>query len=154
MRTRGSDDRHGVPIIDSSQLSHCEGAQQHQHQQWPSCHSIIVTPLPVPHQPRHWTVELETKVFEATTRGDEVLLAGSVRKLWLCSLGLLRKLGGSGSTGQLLQQRRSRLERFQLVEGFCRGLLHVCKTSINLHEGSFEALLGAAVQRAGGGYGS
>ena len=47
VRTRGSDDRHGVPIIDSSQLSHCEGAQ-HQQQQWPSCHSIIVTPLPVP----------------------------------------------------------------------------------------------------------
>ena len=95
------------------------------------------------------------KVPEATTHGDEVLLAGSVQKLWLCSLGLLRKLGGSGSTGQLLQQRRSRLERFQLVEGFCRGLLHVCKTSSNLREGSFEALLlGAAVQRAGGGYGS
>ena len=43
------------------------------------------------------------------TRGDEVLLAGSARKLWLCSLGLLRKLGGSGSPGQLLQQQQTKI---------------------------------------------
>ena len=43
------------------------------------------------------------------TRGDEVLLAGSARKLWLCSLGFLRKLGGSDSPGQLLQQQQTKM---------------------------------------------
>ena len=45
--------------------------------------------------------------YVAPIRGDEVWLAGSARKLWLCSLGLLRKLGSSGSPGQLLQQQQT-----------------------------------------------
>ena len=39
----------------------------------------------------------------------KVLLAGSTRKLWLCSLGKLRKLGGSGSPGQLLQKQQTKM---------------------------------------------
>ena len=39
----------------------------------------------------------------------EVLLAGSTRKLWLGSLGKLRKLGGSGSPGQLLQKQQTKM---------------------------------------------
>ena len=40
--------------------------------------------------------------------------------LWLCSLGLLRKLGGSGSPGQLLQQQQTKmLEKVNINFDFC-----------------------------------
>ena len=55
----------------------------------------------------------------APVRTDEVLLAGSARKLWLCCLDLLRKLGGSGSPGQLLQQQQTKI--FNLVQSLTGG---------------------------------
>ena len=41
--------------------------------------------------------------------GGEFSLAGSARKHWLRCLVLLRKLGGSGSPGQLLQQQQTKI---------------------------------------------
>ena len=41
--------------------------------------------------------------------GGEFSQAGSARKHWLRCLVLLRKLGGSGSPGQLLQQQQTKI---------------------------------------------
>ena len=55
----------------------------------------------------------------APTHRHKVLLADSAQKLWLCSLGLLNKLGSSGSSGQLLQQQQTKI--FNLVQSLIGG---------------------------------
>ena len=50
-------------------------------------------------------------LFIPRVNGGEFSLAGSARKHWLRLLVLLRKLGGSGSPGQLLQQQQTKIVR-------------------------------------------
>ena len=49
--------------------------------------------------------------YSSPVNGGEFSLAGSARKHWLRCLVLLRKLGGSGSPGQLLQQQQTKIVR-------------------------------------------